>query len=641
MDRLPQRPADGDLPQSMSDHRAWLLTLAALAAWQGWMTLTLYGPDQPWARLLDDQPIVSGRHPLHLYHGYLGSIALRGRGNPCCYDPNFQAGYPKTPVFDGGSRPAECFLLLAGSSYRPAAYKFGLAVCCAVVPLLLWAAGRGAGLTRAGAALAAGAGSFLWWGAPCRQALEAGDLDLLLAGLAALAQAGCFLRFHRAPGVGAWVGLLVSGLVGWFANPLLFALLLPLVLVYYLTAGVRHRLGWHAALFLGLALAMLGNAFWLIDWLNYWWLRSPLRLEGEILPHRTLRELWEAPLWGDALDRAFAVTLLVGAAAGAWLWNRRRDRAAARLFGLGTAGFVLLACVGIGWEPLGRLGATRLIVPALLFAVVPAAHAAVESWRGLSAWGGKPWRAAVVGAALVLAVGLLAEAHLADLGRRCLAAEPLRVGLEAERDELCTTLTEYTSAEARILWEDRPERQAAGQWTALLPLLTGRSYVGGLDAHPGIEHGYASFGGCSLAGRPLSDWSDADLEGFCRRYNVGWVVCWSPAAVARFRAWPDATVTSALHDDGEGTLFTIRRPLSYTLKGQAQWLHADSQRIALGEVTPEGGEVVLSLHHQTGMRASPSQVRVDAVVDRDDPVPFVRLRTPARVTRVVLTWENR
>src|SRR5436190_1817944 len=87
----------------------WWLVLLALAAWQAWMTLSLFGPDDPWQRLRSAEPIVSGRHPLHLYHGHLGAQALRYTGRFCCYDPAFQAGYPKTPIFDSGSRPAELF----------------------------------------------------------------------------------------------------------------------------------------------------------------------------------------------------------------------------------------------------------------------------------------------------------------------------------------------------------------------------------------------------------------------------------------------------------------------------------------------------------------------------------------------------
>src|SRR5262249_52437727 len=150
----------------------------------------LFGPEDPWERLLDDQPVLSGSHPLHLYHGFLGAQALRDRGSLVCYDPSFQAGYPRTPLFDGGCRPAALFLLLAGGDFDPAAYKVGLAVSCLLVPVLLLLAARGAGLDRTAAWLAAAAGVLVCWGVPGRDALEAGDLDLLLAALALLAHAG-------------------------------------------------------------------------------------------------------------------------------------------------------------------------------------------------------------------------------------------------------------------------------------------------------------------------------------------------------------------------------------------------------------------------------------------------------------------
>ena len=106
MERQANPRAEGTAAPGPWGKRLGLLVLLGLLAWHGWMTLSLFGPDHPWERLLDDQPIVSGRHPLHLYHGYLGARSLAERGTLCCYDPAFQAGYPKTPVFDSGSRPA-------------------------------------------------------------------------------------------------------------------------------------------------------------------------------------------------------------------------------------------------------------------------------------------------------------------------------------------------------------------------------------------------------------------------------------------------------------------------------------------------------------------------------------------------------
>src|SRR5262249_59014905 len=93
------------------------------------------------------------------------------------------------------------------------------------------------------------------------------------------------------------------------------------------------------------------------------------------------------------------------------------------------------------------------------------------------------------------------------------------------------------TSEGRILWEDRPGQSPTARWTALLPILTERSFLGGLDANAGIEHEYVRFADQMLAGRWLRDWSDAELEDFCQRYNVGWIACWSPAAMERLRAW--------------------------------------------------------------------------------------------------------
>jgi hypothetical protein len=560
-------------------------------------------------------------------------------GTLCCYDPAFQAGYPKTPVFDSGSRPAELFLTLAGGAYRPAAYKVGLALCCLLVPLFFAAAAKGTGFDGLGVVLATAGGLLVWWGTPCRAALEAGDLDLLLASLAAVVHTALLIRFDRFPAVGSWLGLLAVGGLGWFSQPAFFAGLLLLDLVYYLSVGARHRLGWHFALWSALAGGVAVNALWLLDWVTYFWIHVPLHLSGLRLAHRTIHTLWLAPLWGNAMDRGLAVTLFSVAGLGVFLWNQTKERPAARLWGLGSGGCLALALAGLIWETPGRFGTNRLVVPALAFAVFPAVHTLSTGVGLLGRWTGGPARAAVVLAG-VLAIPFLLRPGLGHaLARHYGSSSPLTLGLGPARQTLIETLITQTHPGARILWEDRPGRAGASQWTALLPLLTGRGYLGGLDPDANVEHAYASLAEQKLAGRPLAEWTDADLEAFCRRYNVGWVVCWSAPAKTRFDAWHAARRTATLQDGETGGLYTLP-PRSFVLHGRAGVVHADSERISLTDVLPEDGKVVLSFHYQAGLQAQPGRVKVEREADPYDPIPFIRLSMPGPVSRVTLTWEH-
>ncbi|MCI0462738.1 MAG: hypothetical protein L0Z62_37795 [Gemmataceae bacterium] len=640
---------DGSAPQPAPSSRrllaVWPLLFLGLVACQGWMTLSLFGPEQPWTNLLSEEPILSGRHPLHLYHGHLGARAFYTSGRTSCYDPSNLAGYPKTPIFDSGSRPAELFQALAGGAYCPTAYKLGLATACLLVPWLLLLACRGVGMSPAATVLAVGAGLLVWWSAPGRKALEAGDIELLLAALAALAHVGLLVRFDRAPGLSVWLGLLLTGVMSWFAHPLLFPMLLPLLLIYYLSVGARHAsLSWHLALLASEAGAVLVNLFWLSEWVSYWWLRSPFPRASGMLEHRTFATIWEASLWGQSADRDLAVLLLGSALIGVCVFNQCKGRVAARLLGMGAGGLLTLAILGIAWQPLGQFGTAGLLVPALWFAALPAAHAWVQSCRLLAYLVRGRLRATLLVGALLAAAGLTRGETLTTFARCFEGAAPLAVGLGPDRQALVDTLVAHTTPEARILWEDRPATRETSRWTALLPVLAGRSFVGGLDPDAGIDHVRTGLVNQLLADRDIQLATDAYLKDYCERYNVGWVVCWSPPALARLRAWKGAEELARVVDGGEGYLFRIRDhvpSIALPRKGQAKLLHADSHHITLGDVVPQNGLVVLSLHYQAGLRASPARVQVEPEPAGQHPVPFVRLRVDSPVTRVTLTWEEK
>lgn len=619
----------------------WLAGSLALLLWQAWLALGLFG-NAPWDALTDDRPVISGSHPQHFYLGSLGARGLAQRGTTCVYDPAFQAGYPKTPIFNG-SRLAEVFLFLGGADGAAASYKIGLFVVCLLVPLLLLTACACVRLPPLAAFCATATGILLWWGPTGRTLLEAGEYELLLAALALLTHAAVLVRYDRSPGLLSWLALVATASLGWFCQPLLFPIALPLLLMYYLMAGIRHAtFSWHLGLAGAQVLGVGLNLPWLIDWVDFWWLRSSLPGAADLLRHRTVGALWNAPLWGGPADRGLAVFLLASSLVGISVWNLTKQRVPARILGLGAAGLLTLALLGISWEPLGQLGTATLLVPALWFASLPAAHA----WQWLIvnlARGGVPGRLALTG--IMAGIGVAVFFWVDDfllIGRRCLYTEPLQIGLGAEREATVRKLIEHTGPEARILWEDRPLPRKAPRWSALLPTLTGRYFLGGLDPDGTIEHSSISFVDQTLEGQPIASWSDQALEEYCRRYNVGWIAAWSPATIKRLSEWDGAAQVTDLSDGVPGYLFLVKRaPRDYALKGKAHIVQADGRHITLAEVVPENGVVVLSLHYQTGLRATPSRVQVERESCGHDPIGFLRLRVAGPVARVTLTWGGR
>lgn len=637
---------DTDRPQSADESPprpsawlpalAWTALLAALVVWQAWLTLALFGGP---ANLTSELPILSGAHPQHLYLGALGAEGLRTTGSSCVYDPAFQIAYPKTPIFDG-SRLAETFLYFVGDAKPVVAYKLGVALMCLAVPVLLVVTCWACGVHWMTAAIASTLGVLIWWGPHGRAAIEAGDSEMFLASLCGFCHLGFLIRFDRDPGLRAWLGLVLTAALTWLAQPMLFPLSLPLLLIYYLTAGVRHPLVWHFALFTAMAAGVGLNMFWLQDWVSYWWLRSPFPSSNEMLPHRTFLAFWNAPLWGGSEHRFFALFLFASALVGVAIWNETRQRTTARLLGIGAVGLLALSLLGISWEPLGQMGTSIFLSPALWFASIPAAHAWVWILGKLTKSTAGRWSLAAV-VLTIAAAGVLVRDELCVIGRCGIRVEPFTFGLNPQREDLVATIRQYTTPASRILWEDRKLPRKSSRWSVLLPWLTDRYYLGGLDPAAVIEHSSISFIDEGLEGRHIALWSDKMLDDYCRRYNVSWIIAWSPNVLNRLRNWPGVEKELPVHDDVTGGLFILKHPgPGYITRGHADVITMNSKHIVLGDVIPDNGEVILNLHYLAGLRASPSRVTVEREPCGHDPIGYVRLKMAGPVPRLTLTWDR-
>ena len=243
-----------------------------------------------------------------------------------------------------------------------------------------------------------------------------------------------------------------------------------------------------------------------------------------------------------------------------------------------------------------------------------------------------------------LAAGVAALPLLA-VGANLVGPQPLLVGLGDEREQLVEAIRRQTTADARILWEEPPADVPGWNWSALLPVLTDRAYLGGLDGAAGVEHNHCGLRGDRLNGRPLKDWTAAERHRFAAQYNVGWVVARSPAATAWWLADPAARELARLPEGPAGgtvTLIRLDLPPTFFLSGTGTVDRADRTKIVLTNVVPDAdGEVTLSVHHQPGLRIAPSNVVLTgSTKDLFDPIGWLKLRVPGPTTRVVIAWDE-
>jgi hypothetical protein len=626
-------------------------------------------------------PVLVVDHALHLYHGALGSRFLREHGTSWGIDPFFMAGYPETPIWDSSSNLSILFQWLAGGGYRPVAYKVGLLACLILTLALVPAGAIAAGSSRWESALATLLVWIYFWNAFPIALWRSGLFAFILVSAGLVLLVGLAIRLDARPVLGRWATLTAAGAALFFAHVTAPILVLGAVAGYVPATLRRHGRGWLPALGLAMVLAVAVNLFWLVPLWQFRAIRTPSFI---LMSTDTAWLLW-THYRDPNVDSRLGLILVVLGIAGLVTWWRAGERERVRAATFTGAALLLLLLWGFGslWRVTEVLEPFRYRIPLHFLLAVPGASFLVQATASLARARGGGRRGLVRAAtAWLVALGLMGGTMpwLFEWCARNLAhRRPLVVTVQPEMRALVRWIQDKTNPSARILLEDQlrlleytdPE---SVHWTPLLPELLGpdaRQFIGGLYHGAFIaHHRTASFGDFHLGNRPISEWTADDLTAYFDRYNVGWVVCWSPlsrycldryrlatrvAVLPRYRTFgrPPAknederrAITAlggkALADrylsEGEAhyVIYWIARKPSFFLSGEGRFAAVDANRIELADVIPEAGEVVLSLHWFDTWRTDPP-LPAEPYPVPGDPVPFVKIRLPGPIPRIILS----
>ena len=623
-------------------------------------------------------PVIVVDHAIHEYHGALGARFVRESGTSWGFDPYFMAGYPETPVWDSSSNPAILFDLIGGSEgYR--SYKVGLFVSSILVLALIAVAAWAAGLKLAEVAVSTGlAWLFFWTGFPV-SLWRSGLFAFVLASAGVGLLLGLCARFDRVPSKGGWLAMAIVGALLFFVHVTTPILAVGGLAALYAVASRRHGWRWHLAIVGAGTLAVVANLVWLVP---LWRFRGIRTGSGLFMTTNSARFLLDFLLTPSIEGRTGLVLLVLGTAGlVAWCFTGRRPAAAA--FGGSIVAMIALFGLGSLWEPTKTLEPLRFRVAVYFLLAVPAGSgvAGLTGWLARRVGGGRSGAlaAGLAWAAILGGWGAIEWPFFRASALSLAQYRPLVVGVRPEMRRLVEWFRTNTDPSARILFEDQlrllestdPE---SVHWTPLLPDLLkpdDRMFIGGLYQTAFIRHHkMAAFGDFQLGDRPIDEWSAAEVKLYCDRYNVGWVVCWSPlsrfwfdrfepasrvATLPRFSS-PNRPVSSNDHEwnamtrragldvarrymiEGEGryAIYRVDRARSYFLKGKGRIAAFGPNRIELADVEPEGGAVVLSLHWIDSWQTEPP-LTVLAEPMPPDPVDFVKIKTSEPVRRLILS----
>lgn len=584
------------------------------------------------------RPLAFDDYSIQFYYAQLGAQFLARKGTTFGYDPDFMAGYPKTPLYYPSSKPFE-FALWAFDSSDPArVFNRTVGLMLAVLPLLMFGAAVNFGL-QAGERLAAVALATLPHAmvpmAGFYGIMEAaGMVAFIFASFLSLYVVSAVYRYFERGGRAVALSLFVAAPLLYLSH--LTALVISAVPLAVLAfEAVRRRLWSRLAVMALVAGAVLAvNWRWIEGYLlyaHYADLGDFYTKEGatHFVPAGGLLAPFHVYVPSPAVVSLIPPVL---GAVGAWLWVRERRWGLVGVFVPQIVCLFVLAFYG-GALGLNALAPARITLPLGLYLFVPAAAALAAGvswvWRRSGAITKDPRRRAIRIAAL-LAIGIAAQTS--DLPERIWRPYTLpileaREGYAEHGDRLIDWLRANVDARAgRLLHEetDRAHHQYFGtHMAALIPWATDIEMAGPPAPHALVRQNFLRFIAGTLRDRPIRKFDARELASYLDLYDVGYVLCWTNASKQRFAKLPFATPVG---DYEKFTLYRIDRPHSRFLKGSGSVEVVDGE-LRLRDVVAEDGVVVLKYHWLESLESDPpgTLLQYQAL---DDPTPFIGIENP-------------
>ena len=599
-----------------------LLTVAQIA-----LTLAGFRTRQD---LLNDQPIVNVDFSSQYYWAHAAREFHRRQGRLWGYDPWFMAGYP-LDFISNSSLPLQMMAVAFPGQPLGRLIKILFILSFALVPLILYAGLIQFGLRPWPALAAAGLGLVHFWLAEPslfgRWGMISGAFLLSFSFLTL----GLLLRYLRERGTGTLAALAAALALALTIHKTALMLVFAPALIWIALDARRLKLRDFLGLVAALAVTALVNRHWLGPFLRF----LPLKVEDSATDFFQNTDLlrWIKDLvpiqafFGIPLCRLLMIGLgVIG------LIKLRRERSS--LFwplAAGLAFFGTFSYFG-SLVPLLRHLQPYRYVSEYFYLWLPAAGVGLGSVKERLAGRPRLQRASP----LLFSLLLLALLLMPGFQYFSLVA-PLRTDLDRDSQDLVAWVKARTDPSARIMiedinaWEGKQGVYGGARLPHLLPLLCRRELIGGPLPNAFILHHYASFQDGRLLNRPVSAFRDRDLAEVLDRYNVGWVVCWSEAAKARFQAYPAAGVRE---DFGTLAVFTLARPHNFFLAGQGG-VKADFDSLELSDLATANGRVVVSYHWVDGLRSEPP-AKLVKVPAGDDPAGFIGIQDPPASLRIWL-----